>query len=66
MMEQQVLEFLKTGTKTSLEICSQFHLTVVDAVNIMKDLKRKGRVWQRKQRTMGKRFVSRWGIKELE
>ncbi len=65
-MEQQVLGFLQTGTKTSLEICSQFNLTVVDVVNIMKDLKRKGHIWQRKQRTMGNRSVSRWGIKELE
>ena len=65
-MELQILEFLQTGAKNSLEICSQFNLTVVDVATIMKGLKREGHVWQRKQRTMGNRSVSRWGIKELE
>lgn len=66
MINQQVLVFLKTGAKTSLEICSQFNLTVVDVVTIMKYLKREGHIWERKQRTMGNRSVSRWGIKEQE
>lgn len=61
-----ILEFLKTGSKTSLEICSHFNLPVIEVTKIMKGLKHDGCVWQCKQRTLGNRSVSRWGIKGSE
>lgn len=64
MMEQQILEFLKDTSKTSLEICSEFGLTIVDMRKVMDELLRKGQVWRRDGRTMGKRKVSRWGLVE--
>ncbi len=63
-MDQQVIDFLRGTSKTSLEICSQFNMTIVDTMALMERLKRDGRVWQSKRRTLGKRNVSRWGLVE--
>lgn len=63
-METKIVGFLASGAKSSLEICSQFGLTVVQTITIMKALKRNGIVWQRNRRTMGRRNVSWWGLAE--
>lgn len=63
-MEQQILAFLKDTSKTSLEICAEFGLTIIDMRKIMDNLLRNGQVWRSKRRTMGNRKVSRWGLVE--
>lgn len=65
-MTQQILDYLKDTSKTSLDICSHFGLTIKETRQIMETLKRTGIVWERKHRTMGKRKVSRWGLIESD
>lgn len=64
--EQAVLDFLKDSPRTGFEICDQFNLHVSDMAKMMKSLKRRGLVWERKTRTLGNRSVSRWGLKDAE
>jgi predicted Rossmann fold nucleotide-binding protein DprA/Smf involved in DNA uptake len=64
MDKQQVITFLKDTSKTTLDICAEFNLTIAEVQPAMIKLEREGVVWQSKRRTMGKRKVSRWGLTE--
>lgn len=66
MIEQQIIDYLKDTSKTGFEICDQFGLHVIDMAKMMKSLKKRGLVWERKTRTLGNRSTSRWGIKDAE
>lgn len=62
--EQLIIKTLHGGTKTTLEISSQFRVTIKEALDLLRGLERQGLVWRRKTRGMGNRNVSRWGLKE--
>ncbi len=65
MDTERLKNFLKDTSKTTLDICAEFNLTIQEVKPVMVQLEREGVVWQSKRRTMGSRKVSRWGLIDL-